>query len=126
MCKFCGLLIKRDDGTLDRKKTFCGPECVTHYQLRADPQKMRQHVFFRDNGKCAACGTIHPYLDGEWEADHVRALMVAFGDPAFWEPDNVVILCISPCHKEKSARDLREFRRKYRRKVAHILREIDG
>lgn len=125
MCKWCGLLIRKVDGDIDRKKTFCGPECVTHFQLRADPQKMRQHIFFRDQGKCAACGFEHPYLDGEWEADHIKPLMMAFASPDFWEPDNVALLCITPCHKEKSARDLRQFQRKLRRKVSRILREID-
>jgi len=86
---------------------------------------MRQHVFFRDKGRCAACGTIHPYLDGDWEADHVLPLMISWGDPSFFEPENVVILCTKPCHTEKSARDLREYRRKFRRKVAYILGEID-
>lgn len=127
MCRWCGLLIRREDGEIiDRTRTFCGPECVTHYQLRADPSRMRQHVFFRDNGKCAACGFVHLYLDGDWEADHVLPLMVAWGNPDYWSPDNVVVLCIKPCHSEKSARDLREYRRKFRRKVAHILKEIDG
>lgn len=126
LCKWCGLLIRKEDGSLDRKKTFCGPVCTTHYQLRADPQKMRQHVFFRDEGKCSACGFVHPYLDGEWEADHTRPLMMAFGDPQYWNPENVTLMCVNPCHKIKSARDLLEFQRKFRRKVSRILADIEA
>lgn len=124
LCHWCGLWIKDEAGKVRTGQKFCGPVCHTHYSLRADPQKMRQHVFFRDGGKCAACGTVHPYLDGEWEADHVRPLMIAFADPAAWDPDNVVILCIRPCHLEKSASDRRKYRAKFRRKAKAIWDEI--
>lgn len=125
MCRWCGLLIRDDQGVLDTSKTFCGTPCKTHYQLRADPTKMREHVFFRDAGVCAACGTKHQYLDGDWEADHVKALMVAYGDPEYWEPDNVVILCTKPCHVKKSRQDRQKYRKEYRLKVREILDEIE-
>jgi 5-methylcytosine-specific restriction endonuclease McrA len=43
--------------------------------------------------------------------------MIAFGDPKFWEPDNVVILCKDPCHKVKSASDRRKYRKRDRRLI---------
>lgn len=92
--------------------------------LRADPKKMREHVFFRDDGVCARCGKKHESLNADWEADHVMPLMVAFGDPRFWEPSNVVILCL-PCHKKKSAEDRRRYRKKQRRKWQERLIEED-
>jgi 5-methylcytosine-specific restriction endonuclease McrA len=66
---------------------------------------MRRHVFLRDDGVCADCGAQHRYLDGDWQADHVKPLFMAFGDRSFWEPTNVQILCTDPCHKRKSAAD---------------------
>lgn len=126
MCRWCGLWVRDSAGAIARDQRFCGPVCRTHFQLRADPAKMRQHVFFRDGGRCAQCGTVHPYIDGDWEADHVIPLMVAYADPRLWEPDNVVVLCTSPnkCHYRKSAEDRRTYRQKYRKKVARILNEI--
>lgn len=121
MCRWCGLWIKDATGAILRYEKFCGPVCRTHYSLRADPKMMRRHVFFRDNGACADCGTVHSYLDGDWEADHIVPLMVAFDDPSLWEPDNVRILCTTPCHVRKSADDRHLYRRKYRKKVAFIL-----
>ena len=123
MCRWCALWIKDAAGKIDYDAPFCGPVCKTHYQLRADPQKMRQHVFFRDGGKCACCPTVFQYLDDEWEADHIIPLMIALWDPKAWEPDNVRLLCM-PCHKKKSADDRRKYRKKFRRRAHHIYDEI--
>jgi len=126
MCRWCGLWIKDADGNVLSEQKFCGAPCKTHYQLRADPQKMRQHVFFRDGGKCARCGYVHPYLDGDWEADHVIPLMIGLSDPALFEPDNVVVMCTAPnrCHYDKSAEDRRTYRKKFRRTMRDIYAEI--
>lgn len=66
---------------------------------------MRQHVFFRDNGRCYDCGREWTFLQDPWDADHIKPLYVAYGDLTFWDPENVVILCRDPCHKRKSYRD---------------------
>jgi len=108
-CTWCLSDILNKDGTPNRRRTFCGPRCVTEYTLRADPQVMRRHVFFRDEGKCAACKKQHFYMDGPWQADHIQPLFMAFADPSFWEPENVQILCTDPCHKAKSLADLRKY-----------------
>lgn len=70
---------------------------------------MRQHVFFRDEGVCADCGKKHRYNNGDWQADHIQPLFLAFGDPDFWEPENVQILCTDPCHKAKSNSDRKKY-----------------
>lgn len=117
LCRWCLLPIRKPDGTINMTRSFCGPVCVTHFQLRVDPQKMRQHVFYRDNGVCAKCGRKHTSVRSkEWEADHVIPLMVSFGDPRYWEPENVVVLCTDPCHKIKTGEDRRRYRKKYREK----------
>lgn len=121
ICAWCGLHIKNADGSINRSETFCGPVCHTHYQLRADPTRMRQFVFFRDHGICAACQRVHLYIDGDWQADHVRPLFRAGGDPSYWNPENVVLLCTDPCHKAKTRADRKRYRGKRRR-----LREIEN
>lgn len=108
-CRWCSQPIFRADGTINRRKTFCGQVCVSHYLLRADPKEMRRHVFFRDQGVCAMCHTRWLYMDDPWEADHMEPLFLAFGDLAYWEPENVQVLCKHPCHKIKSADDMRRY-----------------
>lgn len=70
---------------------------------------MRQHVFFRDEGRCDRCKKVWRYMSDPWDADHVEPLFLAYGDPSFWEPENVVILCRDPCHKQKSAEDQKKY-----------------
>jgi 5-methylcytosine-specific restriction endonuclease McrA len=47
----------------------------------------------------------HRYNNADWQADHVLPLFMAFGDPPFWDPENLQILCTDPCHKIKTADD---------------------
>lgn len=124
MCAWCGLWIRDEGGAIRRDQKFCAPTCHTHYSLRANPQMMRQHIFFRDDGICAACGTRHPYLNGDWENDHIIPLMAGLTDPALFEPENCRILCKRPCHLQKTASDRRKYRVKFRRKAKAIWDEI--
>lgn len=34
---------------------------------------------------------------------------MAFGNPDFWEPENVQVLCSDPCHKAKSKSDMEKY-----------------
>lgn len=126
ICRWCRLVIKRRDGSVNRRRTFCSKVCVTHYLLRADPRRMRRHVFYRDKGVCGDCGYQHHYLHGDWEADHILPLMIAFGDPGYWEPDNVVVLCKTPCHRNKSAADRRKYRKRDRREIARRIQDLES
>ncbi|USN15529.1 HNH nuclease [Brevundimonas phage vB_BpoS-Kikimora] len=109
-CRWCGVKIFKVDGvTLNLRRSWCGQTCVNQYLLRSDPKVMRQHVFLRDEGKCAKCGKVWNRLSDKWQADHVVPLFLAFGDWSFWEPENVQILCTDPCHKEKSASDMARY-----------------
>lgn len=87
---------------------------------------MRRHVFFRDEGKCADCGFVHPYLDGEWENDHIIPLMRGLSDPTLFDPENCRILCIEPCHKLKTASDRRKYRKKFRKAASDIYDAISN
>lgn len=108
-CRWCGTQVLRDDGRVDYRRGFCGQLCVTAYLLRADPAVMRRHVFFRDDGICGECGKQWRYMDDPWDADHILPLFLAFGDPDFWEPENVTVLCRDPCHRKKSAEDMQKY-----------------
>lgn len=99
----------RADGKLNLRRNWCGQRCVGEYLLRTDAKMMRQHVFFRDNGVCAMCKTEHRYNNADWQADHIVPLFMAYGDPSFWEPENVQILCTDPCHKLKTKNDAAKY-----------------
>jgi 5-methylcytosine-specific restriction endonuclease McrA len=104
-CRWCALPILKVDGTINRRRSWCSQQCVGEYLLRTDAKMYRQHIFFRDDGVCARCNKKHRYNNGDWQADHILPLAIAFGDPAFWDPENLQLLCTDPCHKEKSAED---------------------
>ena len=38
------------------RRTFCSDWCVHEWRLRTDPGYLRDQVFERDKGICAACG----------------------------------------------------------------------
>jgi 5-methylcytosine-specific restriction protein A len=50
LCRWCGIEIP------SRRRTFCSTYCVHEHRLRSDPAYLRQQVFKRDSGICAACG----------------------------------------------------------------------
>lgn len=119
-CTWCLKPILRPDGSQNMRRTFCDQVCVSAYLLRTDPKVMRQHIFVRDDGRCARCGTVWAYNSADWEADHVEPLREAYGDPRFWEPENLQILCNDPCHKDKTREDRARYgwgRRKPARKA---------
>jgi 5-methylcytosine-specific restriction protein A len=51
LCRWCGLEIPEG-----RRRTFCSDWCVNEWKLRTDPGYLREQVFARDRGVCAACG----------------------------------------------------------------------
>lgn len=107
MCVWCGKAIMREDGFRLNLRKRRHDECLEQLLIRLRPDAMRRFVWRRDGGKCArpGCGRVHE-LYGHWDADHVKPLYFAFGDPSFWSPENVVILCRDPCHKLKTREDI--------------------
>lgn len=51
------------------RRTWCSDECVEEYQIRANPQVVRQKLVARDKEVCGACG-----LDCRWLADLMERL----------------------------------------------------
>jgi 5-methylcytosine-specific restriction protein A len=121
LCRWCDLEI-----LAKRRRTFCSDYCVHQWRLRTDPGYLRDQVFARDRGLCAACGadTIAIYaalkrargparaaglsLYGMktissrrslWDADHIRPVAEGGGQ---CDLDNLRTLCL-PCHREATA-----------------------
>ena len=114
-CRWCGAEVA------GRRRTFCGAACVHEWKLRTDPNYLREQVFQRDHGVCAACG-----LDTEamrkdkrkldynarrqfekdwggrrhlWDADHIVPVVEGGGE---CDLSNMRTLCLK-CHKEATA-----------------------
>jgi 5-methylcytosine-specific restriction protein A len=51
LCRWCAIEVPRG------RRTFCSSDCVHEWKLRTDPGYLREQVFARDRGVCAACGT---------------------------------------------------------------------
>src|SRR5258707_9061365 len=51
LCRWCALEVPKG------RRSFCSDACVHEWKLRTDPGYLREQVFRRDCGICAACGT---------------------------------------------------------------------
>ncbi|MFC5860722.1 HNH endonuclease [Acidicapsa dinghuensis] len=49
LCRWCSLEVPRG------RYTFCSEYCVHEWKLRTQPAYLREQVFLRDRGRCAAC-----------------------------------------------------------------------
>src|SRR5215468_5090538 len=49
LCRWCNLEVP------EGRRTFCSDWCVHEWRLRTDPGYLRDQVFERDKGVCAAC-----------------------------------------------------------------------
>jgi 5-methylcytosine-specific restriction protein A len=123
LCRWCSLEVPAG------RRTFCSDWCVHEWRLRTDPGYLRERVFARDKGVCAACG-----LDAEaewrrikrlpagrrvgvlrdwglknsrrsslWDADHIEAVAEGGGE---CDLSNLRTLCLR-CHRKATA-ELRE------------------
>jgi 5-methylcytosine-specific restriction enzyme A len=114
-CRWCGAEVPK------RRFTFCGPVCVHQWRLRTDPSYLRQQVFARDRGVCAACGVDTESLRKDkrkldyaarrrfekewggrrnlWDADHIVPVVEGGGE---CDLSNMRTLCVK-CHREVTA-----------------------
>jgi 5-methylcytosine-specific restriction endonuclease McrA len=122
LCRWCELEI-----VAKRRRTFCSDYCVHQWRLRTDPGYLRDQVFARDRGRCAACqiDSVAAYaalkrargpvraaglrLYGMssiasrrslWDADHILPVAEGGGQ---CDLDNIRTLCLL-CHREATAR----------------------
>ncbi|HUA17552.1 MAG TPA: HNH endonuclease [Bryobacteraceae bacterium] len=125
LCRWCNLEVPQG------RKTFCSDWCVEEWRLRSDPGYLREKVFERDRGICAACGVdCHAAwrslqrLRGAsrlrawrewgvragsrkslWDADHILPVVEGGGE---CDLANIRTLCLK-CHRGATA-DLRKRR----------------
>jgi len=132
LCRWCDLEI-----IAKRRRTFCSDYCVHQWRLRTDPGYLRDQVFARDRGHCAACriDTVAAYaalkrsrgparvaglsLYGMktitsrrslWDADHILPVAEGGGQ---CDLDNLRTLCLL-CHRDAT----RNLRARLRTRVA--------
>ena len=126
LCRWCSLEVPRG------RFTFCSAYCVHEWKLRSQPAYLREQVFLRDRGLCAACGVDTVAALGQlrrsrgarrqmllqhwaiaqhrrrslWDADHIVPVIEGGGE---CDLDNIRTLCLR-CHRAVTAQ-LRRRRR---------------
>lgn len=89
-------------------------EWIGKHDNEAIPPRVMLRVYTKFNGVCPKCNRI--LQRGKWACDHVIAL-VNGGKHA---ESNLQPLCVSPCHSQKTAEDVAEKSRNYRKRAKHI------
>jgi 5-methylcytosine-specific restriction endonuclease McrA len=114
-CRWCGATVE------GRRVTFCSAACVHEWKLRTSPGYLRDQVFARDRGVCAACGLDTEALRKDkrkldwrsrreferewggrrnlWDADHIVPVVEGGGE---CDLSNMRTLCLR-CHKAATA-----------------------
>lgn len=101
LCRFCSAEVPKG------RLTFCGVRCVFNWKLRTQPAFLREQVFRRDRGVCAACGvdTMHGVLrprargtGDRWACDHILPVAEGGGETGL---ENMQTLCPA-CHTRKT------------------------
>jgi len=127
-CRWCAGEVPK------RRWTFCSDACVHEWKLRSDPGYLREKVFERDRGVCAACGLDTEALRKDkrkldynarrafekewggrrclWDADHVVPVAEGGGE---CDLSNMRTLCLR-CHRHATA----ELRRRLAGRVCRI------
>jgi 5-methylcytosine-specific restriction enzyme A len=115
LCRWCQI------ETPKGRRTFCSDGCVHEWKLRTDAGYLREHVFQRDRGICAACGADTEMLRRDkrkldfaarrrfekewgvtglsrrslWDADHILPVCEGGGE---CDLSNIRTLCLK-CHR---------------------------
>lgn len=92
LCRWCNLEVP------PRRRSFCSDYCVEEWRLRTDPGYLRERVFDRDRGVCAACGcdTVSAFLLLKRSRGANRAALLAswglarFHRSSLWDADHIV------------------------------------
>ena len=119
LCRWCNLEVPKG------RVTFCSDWCVEEWRLRSDPGYLREKVFERDRGICAACGVdceaawvhlkrlrraarVRTLLEwglkprsrkSLWDADHIVPVVEGGGE---CDLANIRTLCLK-CHRAATA-----------------------
>lgn len=119
LCRWCQLEVPAG------RFSFCSDWCVNEWRLRTDPGYLREQLFVRDRGICAACGidTQAAYFElrrsrgakkqrlleqwglarlhrkSLWDADHILAVVEGGGE---CDLANIRTLCLR-CHQQATS-----------------------
>lgn len=119
LCRWCEAEVPRG------RRSFCSDVCVHAWRLRTDPGYLREQVFLRDKGVCAACGTDTVALRAHmrkldyaarrrflkewqltersrrsmWDADHILPVAEGGGE---CDLSNMRTLCLK-CHRQATS-----------------------
>ncbi len=119
LCRWCNLEVPKG------RHTFCSDWCVEEWRLRTDPGYLREKVFERDRGVCAAClldceaawvhlkrlrgaARVRTLLEwglkprsrkSLWDADHIVPVVEGGGE---CDLANIRTLCLK-CHRAATA-----------------------
>lgn len=95
--------------------TRCVEPWIAKHDDQAIPDRVRSRLFEKHEGRCALCS--RDLRPGQWQADHVIPLILG----GLHGEINLQPLCTTPCHKAKSARDV-----KIKAKVARVQKKHRG
>jgi 5-methylcytosine-specific restriction endonuclease McrA len=92
LCRWCALEVPQ------RRRSFCSEYCVHEWRLRTDPGYLRDQVFARDCGICAACGVDTEVLRKQFRKLDYRArrqflkewLLKESWRRSLWDADHVI------------------------------------
>lgn len=119
LCRWCNLEVPAG------RKTFCSGWCVEEWKLRTNPGHLRERLFERDKGVCAACrldcvaayrhlkklrgaARVRAWIEWGvkpdsrrtlWDADHVTPVVEGGGE---CDLSNIRTLCLK-CHRVATA-----------------------
>jgi 5-methylcytosine-specific restriction protein A len=90
------------------------PEWIAKHDDEAIPPRVELRVFQKHDGCCPKCG--RKLRPGHWACDHITALI----NGGQHRESNLQPLCNTPCHSQKTAEDVAEKSRTYKRRKSEV------
>lgn len=109
-CRWCGGgIYNPETGALGwrgrryhREKGPEGESCLSRSLAYLDPTNIDNQVLEDQDMKCAVCGA--ELAENPWDLDHIQPL----ADGGTNARENLQVICRTPCHKRKTAREASE------------------